>query len=241
MSTPRDFVLVHGAWHGAWCWKRILPALWAAGHRAFAVSLSGVGERAHLGPAGITLDTHIQDVAAVIEAEELQQCILVGHSYAGMVITGVADRLHERIGQLVYLDAVVPWPGDAWSSRHSDETRAQRRALIAAQGVLPAAPPSLFGLADEDAAWVERRQTPHPGGVYDQPLPYDAARWARLPRRFIDCTDPALATIAASRERVRSEPGWVVDEIATGHDAMISAPQALLDCLLAAASDRPGT
>lgn len=241
MSTPRDFVLVHGAWHGAWCWKRILPALWAAGHRAFAVSLSGVGERAHLGAAGITLDTHIQDVAAVIEAEELQQCILVGHSYAGMVITGVADRLHERIGQLVYLDAVVPWPGDAWSSRHSDETRAQRRAQIAAQGVLPAAPPSLFGLADEDAAWVERRQTPHPGGVYDQPLPYDAARWARLPRRFIDCIAPALATIAASRERVRSEPGWIVDEIATGHDAMISAPQALLACLLAAAGDRPGT
>ncbi len=233
-----DFVLVHGAWHGAWCWKRILPALWTAGHRAFAVSLSGVGERAHLGPAGITLDTHVQDVAAVIEAEELSSCILVGHSYAGMVITGVADRRHERIGQLVYLDAVVPSPGEAWSSRHSAETQAQRRALIAEHGALPPAPPSLFGLQAEDAAWVERRQTPHPGGVYDQALHYDAARWARLPRRFIDCTEPALATIAASRQRVRSEPGWIVDEIATGHDAMISAPEALLRCLLAAADER---
>lgn len=235
-----DFVLVHGAWHGAWCWKQILPALWQAGHRAFTVSLSGVGERAHLDPAGITLNTHIQDVAAVIDAEELPSCILVGHSYAGMVITGVADRLHERIGQLVYLDAVVPWPGDAWSSRHSPETRAQRRAQIAALGVLPPAPPSLFGLADADAAWVERRQTPHPGGVYDQPLHYDAERWARLPRRFIDCTAPALATIDASRQRVRNEPGWTVDEIATGHDAMISAPQALLACLLAATEPEAG-
>ncbi|HLO96210.1 MAG TPA: alpha/beta hydrolase, partial [Burkholderiaceae bacterium] len=105
-------------------------------------------------------------------------------------------------------------------------------------GVLPAAPPSLFGLEAGDAAWVERRQTAHPGGVYDQVLHYDAEYWARLPRRFIDCTEPALATIAASRQRVRSEPGWVVDEIATGHDAMISAPEALLACLLATAQDR---
>ena len=104
--------------------------------------------------------------------------------------------------------------------------------------MLPPAPPSLFGLAADDAAWVERRQTPHPGGVYDQALHFDAERWARLPRRFIDCTEPALATIAASRQRVRSEPGWIVDEVPTGHDAMISAPDALLACLLSAAEGR---
>jgi len=230
-----DFVLVHGAWHGAWCWKRILPGLWAAGHRAFAVTLTGTGERAHLLSPDIRLATHIDDVAAVIEAEEMQDAILVGHSYAGIVITGVADRMPERIGRLVYLDAVVPAPGESWSSTHPEDTRANRRASIAATGIIPPADPALFGLAGEDAAWVARRNRPHPGSVYDDPLQFDAARIAALPRSFIDCTDPALPTIAVMRRRVREQPGWQVHEIATGHDPMISAPDALLRVLLGSA------
>lgn len=227
-----DFVLVHGAWHGAWCWKRILPGLWAAGHRAFAVSLTGTGERAHQLAPGITLATHADDVAAVIEAEELQQAVLVGHSYAGMVITAVADRLPGRIGRLVYLDATVPLPGESWSSTHAPETQAQRRRAIADTGGIPPADPALYGLVGDDAAWVARRQRPQPGGVYDDPLPFDAARWAALPRTFIDCHAPALATIAVMRQRVRQQPGWQVLTIATGHDAMVSAPAELLDRLL---------
>ncbi|MDT8999797.1 alpha/beta fold hydrolase [Paucibacter sp. APW11] len=230
-----DFVLVHGAWHGAWCWRRVLPTLWGAGHRVFTISLSGVGERAHLLSPDIRLQTHIDDVASVIEAEELEQAVLVGHSYAGMVITGVADRMPARIGQLVYLDAVVPEPGESWSSRHSAATQAERRALIERHGCLPALPPTAFGLQAEDARWVERRQTAHPGGVYDDPLHFDPARLAALPRSFIDCTDPALPTIAVARQRVREQPGWQVMEIATGHDAMISAPEALCDALLSLA------
>ena len=230
-----DFVLVHGAWHGAWCWKRILPGLWSAGHRAFAVTLTGSGERAHQLSRSITLRTHADDVAAVIEAEELQRAVLVGHSYAGMVITAVADRCAGRIARLVYLDAVVPRPGESWSSTHAPATQAQRREAIAATGAIPPADPAVFGLAGDDAAWVARRQTPHPGGVYDEPLPFDAARVAALLRTFVDCTAPALATIAVMRERVRQEPGWQVLEIATGHDAMVSAPQALLDALLSLA------
>jgi len=230
-----DFVLVHGAWHGAWCWKRILPALWQAGHRAFTVTLTGTGERAHQLSPSITLHTHIDDVVAVLEAEELQQAILVGHSYGGMVITGAADRLPQRIARLVYLDAVVPLPGESWSSGHSPQTQAQRREAIAATGSIPPADPSLFGIAGEDAQWLTRRQTPQPGGVYDDPLQFDAARVAALPRTFIDCNAPALPTIALMRERVRQQPGWQVQEIATGHDAMISAPQELLRHLLAAA------
>jgi len=230
-----DFVLVHGAWHGAWCWKRVLPGLWAAGHRAFTVSLTGVGERAHLAGPGVGLSTHIEDVVAVIEAEELQHCILVGHSYAGMVITGAAQRLAARIGQLVYVDASVPLPGEAWSSAHAPETQAQRRATITALGHLPPSPPDVFGLQAEDAEWVSRHLTPQPGGCYDEPLHFDADRIAALPRSFIDCTDPALPTIDRARRRVREQPGWQVLEIPTGHDAMISAPQALVRHLLAVA------
>ncbi|MEW6098920.1 MAG: alpha/beta hydrolase [Pseudomonadota bacterium] len=228
-----DFVLVHGAWHGAWCWKRVLPPLWRAGHRAFAVSLSGVGERRHLlGAMPITLATHVADVVEVIEAEESSDFVLVGHSYAGMVITGVADRLAERIRHLVYLDAVVPQPGECWSSRHSEETRQARREAIARLGVLPPADPAVFGLAPEDHAWVARRQTPQPGGVYDDPLHFDPARVFGRPKTFIDCRDPALPTIDVARRRVREEPGWRVVTLDTGHDAMISAPDDLVQALL---------
>lgn len=226
-----DFVLVHGAWHGAWCWRKIVPPLWAAGHRVFAVTLTGVGDRAHLLSKAVTLDTHIADVVAVIETEELLDPIVVGHSYGGVVITGVADRLAARLRHLVYLDAVVLHPGESWSSAHPVEVQAARRQAIAEHGVLPAPDPALFGLSGADRAWVARRQTPHPGSVYDSPLNFDPQRLQGLPRTFIDCTSPALATIAAARERVRHEPGWNVLEIATGHDAMISAPQELVEIL----------
>lgn len=229
-------VLVHGAWHGAWCWQRVLAPLWAAGHRVHPVTLTGVGERAHQLSPAITLQTHIEDVTRVIEAEELAQVLLVGHSYAGMVITGVADRMPARIQRMVYLDAVVPMPGESWSSRHGEATQAERRAAIAAHGCIPAAPPSAFGLEAEDADWVARRQTPQPGGVYDSPLQFDAQRIAALPRSFIDCTSPALATIAIARQRVREQAGWDLHEIATGHDAMVSAPAALISILLKLAS-----
>jgi pimeloyl-ACP methyl ester carboxylesterase len=227
-----DLVLVHGAWHGAWCWKRVLPILRGAGHRVFTVSLTGVGERAHALSRAITLDTHIQDVVAVLEAEELTGCILVGHSYAGMVITGAAERRPGRIGRLVYLDAVVPRSGDAWSSGHPPAIQSERRSQITELGMLPPPDPAIFGLEGADRDWVARRLTPQPGGVYDAALTFDTARWRALPRTFIDCTAPALASMAGMRERVRQQGDWAVVEIAAGHDAMISAPEPLAAALL---------
>lgn len=227
-----DFVLVHGAWHGAWCWRKVLPSLWAAGHRAFAVDLTGLGARRHMYRRELGLADHVADVVAVLESEELQQAVLVGHSYGGMVITGAADRCPERLAALVYIDAVVPRSGERWSSTHSPETQSQRRAQIAEAGGLAPPDPSVFGLSGADRDWVLRRQSLQPGGCYDAALHFDEARWSRLPRRFIDCTDPALPTIAASRERVRHDTGWRVDTIATGHDPMISEPEALSALLL---------
>jgi pimeloyl-ACP methyl ester carboxylesterase len=226
-----DFVLVHGAWHGAWCWRKVLPSLWAKGDRAFAVTLTGVGEREHLMSSSIRLATHIDDVASVIETEELARLVLVGHSYAGLLITAVADRYAERIVRLVYLDAIIPRSGESWSSSHDESARQARRADIARDGVIKPPPASAFGLTGEDAAWVDRRQRPQPGGVYDDVLQFDEARVASLSRTFVDCTSPALPAIEKSRQRVRSEPGWQVIEIATGHDPMISAPTQLLGIL----------
>lgn len=232
------FVLVHGAWHGAWCWQRVLPLLRASDVPSHAVTLTGLGERAHLLSPDIDLHTHIQDVMGLIEAEELQRVVLVGHSYAGMVVTGAADRLlREKPGtlaQLVYLDAALPHPGESWSSHHSAETKQARIDASRPSGGLSFPPPdaAIFGLSGADRDWVNRRQTPQPFRLYQQPLDFDGARVAEVPRTFIDCTSPALATIAPSRQRVRSEPGWQVLEMATGHDPMVSEPKALADLLL---------
>lgn len=237
-------VLVHGAWHGAWCWQRVLPLLQAQGLAAHAVTLTGVGERAHLLSGQIRLSTHIADVLGLIDSLELPRVLLVGHSYGGLVITGVADALIKR-GQpgavlhgLVYVDAVTPHPGESWSSQHTAETVAARLKLAAEQGAGVAIPPpdaAAFGLTGADRDWVNRRQTPQPLGVYQDRLHFDAYAVATVPRTFIDCTAPALPTIAVMRQRVRTEPGWTVHELATGHDPMVSTPTELTRLLAQAA------
>jgi pimeloyl-ACP methyl ester carboxylesterase len=235
----RSYVLVPGAWHGAWCWSRVLPALRAAGHPAHAVTLTGVGDRAHLMSTEIRLRTHVRDVLSLLACEELRDVVLVGHSYAGMVITGVADALLKQgsgvLRHLVYVDAIVTRPGESWSSTQPPDTVAARVRAAKEAGGLGIPPPdaAVYGLKGEDAAWVNRRQTPQPLGVYQDPLAFDAARVAKLPRTFIDCVAPALATIAPSRQRVRAEPGWNVVELQAGHDPMVSAAGDLVRLLLA--------
>ncbi|MBC5784163.1 alpha/beta hydrolase [Ramlibacter sp. USB13] len=240
-----NFVLVHGAWHGGWCWRRVVERLQAQGHRAYAVTLTGVGERAHLMSSLITLETHIADVANVIEAEELQDVVLAVHSYAGMIGTAIADRMTDRLKHLVYVDAVVPKPGESWSSTHASATREAR--LAAAQGSpdfsFPAPDPAVFGLAAEDHAWVQRRQTPHPGHTYQAPLQFDPRRVASVARTFVDCVKPKLGTIDSIRPRVRDANFWDgawmggagarIVELQTGHDPMVSAPEDLTRTLLA--------
>jgi pimeloyl-ACP methyl ester carboxylesterase len=239
-----NYVLVHGAWHGAWCWRDVARQLSAAGHRVHAVTLTGLGERAHLMSPLITLETHISDVANTIEAEELDQVVLAVHSYAGMLGTAIANRMSARLKHLVYVDAVVPKPGESWSSTHASATREAR--LAAAQASpdhsFPAPDPSVFGLQAQLYDWVKRRQTPHPGHTYQAPLQFDPARVASVPRTFVDCTQPALGTIDVIRQRVRDPKFWDglwtggagarLRTLATGHDPMVSEPQALARILL---------
>lgn len=237
-NVRSPLVLVHGAWGGAWIWRRVLEPLRAAVHAVHAVTLTGCGERAHLRRPDISLQTHIDDVIGLVEAEELHAPVLVGHSYGGMVVTAAAEALLARAAggvpcALAYVDAVVPLAGDSWSSGHSPETVAQRLVLAAAHDqALPPADPAIFGLEGADRDWLLRRQVPHPFGMYREPLQFRAERLAALPRLFVDCTAPALATIDASRRRVRAQPGWRVVEIATGHCPMVSRPDELVRHLL---------
>ena len=239
MSRP-PIVLVHGAWGGAWIWRRVLGPLRSAGHEVHAATLTGDGERAHLLDPGIRLATHVADVVGLVQAEELSDVVLVGHSYGGMVVTGAADRLLQQqpraVRHIVYIDAMVPLPGEGWGDQHSPEVVAARTAAALANNhALPPPDPADFGITGPDRDWLLRRQVAHPFGPYRDPLHFDGERWAALPRSFIDCVRPAYATIAAMRQRVRSLPGFRVLEMQTGHCPMVSEPAALVQQLLAAA------
>jgi len=239
-SSKPPFVLVHGAWGGAWVWRRVLGPLRAAGHEVHAVTLTGDGERAHLRHAGIGLATHVADVTGLVQAEELDRFVLVGHSYGGMVITAAAAALAARgvkLHALVYVDAMVPLPGESWSSHHAPEVVVSRLAAAAANdNALP--PPDMagFALAEADAQWLARRHVNHPFGMYLEPVRFDAGALAGVPRWFIDCTSPPYPTIAPMRKRVREQPGWTVREIAAGHFPMVSEPAQLVQHLLDAAA-----
>ncbi len=243
-----NFVLVHGAWHGGWCWRHVVQALAAEGHRAHAVTLTGLGDRIHLMSPAITLETHITDVADAILVEEMDQVVLAVHSYAGMIGTAIADRFTARLKHLVYVDAVVPKPGESWSSTHTSTTREARLAAAAASPdfSIAAPDPAVYGLAGDGYEWVKRRQVPHPGHTYQAALQFDPLRVAAVPRTFVSCIQPALATIDAIRPRVVDSTFWDgawqsgggarVVELKTGHDPMVTAPQDLCRVLLECAA-----
>jgi len=229
------FVLVHGAWHGGWCWVRVRDRLAAAGHRVFTPTLTGLGARKHLLTRDVNLDTHITDVVNLLEAEELSDVVLVGHSYAGAVTPGVVDRAPGRIAQLILLDAMMVEFGEAPIELSPPEVAAARRAQVEREGEgykLLAPPAEIFGVSDPaDVAWVARRLTPHPFGTYTTKLAQRGAGLGSVPRTYIDCVSPALQTINPSRARVRAKREWRLLELATGHDAMVTAPRELAEML----------
>jgi pimeloyl-ACP methyl ester carboxylesterase len=237
MAATRTYVLVHGAWHGGWCWRRVAERLAAAGHRVLTPTQTGLGERAHLLSAAITPDTFIGDIVSVIEMEELEDVVLVGHSFGGRSICGVADRMPERLHRLVFLDAALPESGKSAFDHTLPELRAARiKAAQESSGGLSIPPPNAaaFGITDAaDAAWVERRLTPHPLATYSLPLTLRHPLGNGVPATYIRCIDPAYANTASSAEFAKAQPGWQYLEIATGHDAMITAPAELTRMLLA--------
>ncbi|HUK05839.1 MAG TPA: alpha/beta fold hydrolase [Burkholderiales bacterium] len=237
MKAPSTtYVLVHGAWHGGWCWRRVADRLTAAGHRVFCPTLTGLGERAHLLTREVNLGTHIADVVGLLEAEELNEVVLVGHSYGGIVITGVAARAKPRLRQLVYLDSAIVEDGATWASIGLPEVVAERRkaAQESSGGVsLPVPKAEVFGLRrPEEIAWVQRRLTPHPFGGFEQTMRWGGPVGNSLPKVYVDCTEPAYAGLTPVKERYRGKPGWPFVEIRTGHDAMVSAPEETAKLLL---------
>jgi len=242
------FVLVHGAWHGAWCWERVVPLLTAGGHTVETPTLAGLGERtAELGPE-IDLETHVAEVTASIAPDGPRDIVLVGHSYGGMVISAVVARRAERIASLVYLDAFVPEDGQALFDLalpgRAEGFREQAR-LHGEGWRVPVPTPQGMGIVDEDdARWLAERLTPQPIATFEQPVRFGAEDPdpELVPRIYIHCIpDPPSPTFVPFADWARSTPGWTLHELATGHDAMLTVPDNLARLLLTAASGVPAT
>lgn len=226
------FVLVHGAYHGGWCWSRTTPLLRCAGHDIYTPTLTQLGERRHLVGPRVTALTHALDVANLIEFEDLREVVLVGHSYAGVVISKALEYVSERVRCLVYLDAVVLHSGEVYADTRPPEWREKMFASAAERGfgfLIPPPPASAFGVNDlDDAAWVEARLTPQPLATMSEPV--DLRRFYELstPRTYIHCSRFDLHLHA---ERARAL-GWPRLDLDAEHDLMITEPERLASLLV---------
>lgn len=233
MSMP-VFVLVHGTGHGGWCWQKVVPTLRRAGSDAYARTLTGVSDRSHLLDCGVDLTTHITDVRNLVVYEDLSEVVLVGHSYGGMVISGVAATAPERLRQLIYLDAYVPETGESEVDLWPSEMRAEiESGATAHPGLRPPPSPESMGIRDPALAdWVRERITAHPMATYTEAVPSGSERSGALPCAYISCTEGPLTPVFEPFAEKAREAGWPVREIATGHDAMLTAPEAVAELLL---------
>jgi pimeloyl-ACP methyl ester carboxylesterase len=235
------FVLVHGAWHGSWCWKRVRPALQALGHEVFTPTLTGIGERSHLLSPHVNLDTHIDDVVNLIKWEDLARVVLCGHSYAGAVISGVVDRIPERIGALIYLDAFILEDGQ---SVHDTLPAAHRELqLDLAQRVgdgwkVPPIPAEVFNVNPADRVWVDSQCTMQPLATFQQPITLSAGLQAPISTTFILATGFHDSPFPSFYDRAKVK-GWATTAIDCGHDVMLDRPEQLTRVLAGIAAAEP--
>ncbi|MFL2840644.1 MAG: alpha/beta fold hydrolase [Pseudohongiellaceae bacterium] len=229
------YVLVHGAWHGGWVWRWVRKLLEQNNHQVFTPTMAGLGERAQLMSKNLSIDTLVTDIENNLRDEELQDVILVGHSFGGVVISGVAERLPSRIKQLIYLDAVVLEDGESIFDCMHPNIVSERKKLAneSSNGMsLPIPSAEDLGIFD-DSQWefVKQRLTPQPLSTYSTPLTLKQLPGEGKPCTYIVCTNPSYLPLQWARKRVEGY-GWPIIPIESGHDAMISAPEALSKILM---------
>jgi pimeloyl-ACP methyl ester carboxylesterase len=230
------FVLVHGAWHGAWCWRRVAQLLRRAGHDVFTPTLTGLCERSHLLSPAITLDTHILDVVNEIKWQELNRVVLVGHSYGGMVISGVAEKSENAISSLVMLDAFMPENGQSLIDLMPQEPR--DGILSAAREGATSLPPraaAYFKVNDKDSAWVDAQCTPQPIQCFLQKLMLTGARERIAKKTYIRAAVFPSPYFDAGLASARAKKDWRIYEVPCGHDVMLDMPERLAEILKDAA------
>jgi pimeloyl-ACP methyl ester carboxylesterase len=220
-NKPATFVLVHGAWHGGWCWQRVNERLTAQGHRVFAPTLTGVCERSHLDSPSVNLSTQIRDVVNEIRWKDLENVVLVGHSYGGMVISGVAEQVASKIASIVYLDAFVPADGQSLVDQGGKAEAGPFTAPI---------PAARFAVNEADRAWVDSKMTPQSTACFTEKIKLTGA-YQRIARKaYIGAKN--FKGFATTLEKIRSDPSWKTWVVDCGHDIMIDKPDELTSILV---------
>jgi pimeloyl-ACP methyl ester carboxylesterase len=233
-STPKTFVLVHGSWHGGWCWRRVSDLLERKGHKVFTPTLTGLGERSHLLSKDVNLDTHIADIVNVFKWEDLRNACLVVHSYGGWPGSGALEQIGDRVSSIVWLDASKPENGQRGMDFISEAFRkAQREAIAKGEVGRPAPPASVFFVNEKDRAWVDSKLTPQPTFTSVQPIKLSGARERVAKKTYIRaplCPQPFFDKAFAECKADRS---WrTFEATGTGHDVMVDAPDWLADVML---------
>jgi pimeloyl-ACP methyl ester carboxylesterase len=232
-NNPKTFVLVHGAWHGGWCWRRVADQLTAKGHKVFTPTLTGLGERSHLLRAGINVSTHVADIVNVIKWEDLSGVVLCGHSYGGMVVSGVAERIADKIAPIVFLDAFVPQHGDSMVAITGPAVRDALKAATE-RGDL-GVPPRLaaaFLVNTKDQAWVDAMCVPQPIGCFTEAIKITGARERIAKKAYVRAAAYPNPGFDAALARVKADTSWRVYEVPCGHDVMVDMPERLTEILL---------
>jgi pimeloyl-ACP methyl ester carboxylesterase len=230
------FVLVHGAWHGGWCYQRVARLLRAGGHDVHTPTLTGLGERSHLLTDKTDLYTHIEDVLNVIRWEGLDDVVLCGHSYGGMVVTGVADAIPSRISALVYLDAYVPKDGESIWDYLGDQRRETILKDAAPFGgrAVRSPPVEHFGVNERDQPWVRAKLTPQPMRTLTQAIRLTGSYESSRRRWYVYAKGPS--SMEGWYKELREDPAWTIRVTDCGHDQMLDLPDEVANILVRAAS-----
>ncbi|WP_169294804.1 alpha/beta fold hydrolase [Advenella sp. EE-W14] len=236
-STPTTFVLVHGAWHGGWVWQTLAEHLREQGHRVYTPTLTGLGERSHLLSESITLETFITDILNVFKWENINDAVLLGHSFGSLVASGVADRIPERIRQLIFLDGFLLENGQSVFDTLPEKAVEKLKYIsqIQCNGLaLPSPRPVLGGYPDDEETTelIANLLTPHPIGTYTSKLELHHPLGNYLPVTYYKCTNPPYDPVAHSHVLAKKQQGWSIVKLPTPHAAPFTHPHLLADLLL---------
>jgi len=231
--TSKTFVLVHGAWHGGWCWRRVADRLEACGHKVFAPTLTGLGERAHLMSGAIKLATHITDIVNVFKYERLSDVVLCGHSYGGIVISGVAEQVEKSISSIVFLDAFFPENGQSALDINRPGVKEAVTALVQKGEIsIPIRPAAAFGVNEKDQAWVDSLIGPQPIATFTDKIALTGARERITKKTYIRAKGYDNPAFDQALAKLKGNSTWRIHELPSGHDVMVDQPDRLVEILL---------
>jgi pimeloyl-ACP methyl ester carboxylesterase len=230
-----SFVFVHGAWHGGWSWRLVADRLAERGHEVHTPSLTGLGDRAHLGGPHVALETHLQDIVSLIQSHDLQQVVLVGHSYGGIIVRATADRLFERVSELIYVDALVPEDGESAATLVGEQIASDWQSRPrAANGTIPHSDVSRWGIVDRrQHAWVTARVCGHPLRTLFETVSLSDHRAAALPTTYVHCSGvdgERRPSVYAQRVASYANARWV--DLRAAHDVMLTHPDHIVELLV---------